>query len=169
MRLGAIKTPDPLTPRYKTLRRLYMSRPKGIYLILIWFFISVTRQMNPLLQMVKNHNLNNEALPPWVSLALLGLFIFLIVIMVGLFKLEKISRWVAIIFFGICTIIILINMALLDTKINFKVIILASIIYIVPNILSIWYLLSKGFNNKSEDFKKEKEKYKFMPSSNKVF
>ena len=146
-----------------------MSRPKGIYLILIWFFISVTRQMNPLLQMVKNHNLNNEALPPWFSLVLLSLFIFLIVIMVGLFKLEKISRRVAIIFFGIFTIIPIINMALSDYKLNITVIILASIFYIVPNILSIWYLLSKGFIKKSEDFKKEKEKYKFMPSSKKAF
>lgn len=146
-----------------------MSRPKGIYLILIWFIISVTRQMNPLLQMVKNHNLNNEALPSWVTLALLGLFIFLIVVMVGLFKLEKVSRWVAIIFFGICTIIPIINMTLSNRTINLKLFIVMALIFAVPNILSIWYLLSKGFIKKSEDFKKEKSKYKFMPSSNKVF
>ena len=99
-----------------------MSRPKGIYLILIWFFISVTRHMDPLLQMVKKHNLNNDALPPWCSIVLFGLFIFLVVVMVGLLKLENISRWVAIIFFGLGTIIILINMALMDNKLNIKVI-----------------------------------------------
>ncbi len=146
-----------------------MSRPKGIYLVLIWFFISVTRQMNPLLQIVKNHNLNNEALPPWVSLVLLGLLIFLIIVMVGLFKLEKISRWITIIFFGISTIIPIINMALSDYNIKLKLFIFIAIICFIPNILSIWYLLSKGFMKKSEDFKKEKEKYKFMPSKNGVF
>ena len=146
-----------------------MSRPKGIYLILIWFFISFSHQMSPLFQMLKNHNLNNDTLPPWFDFVFLGLIIFFIIVMVGLFKLEKISRWIAIIFFGICTIMPIVNISLSDHNINLKLFIVMAIIFVVPNILAIWYLLSKGFIKKSGDFKKEKEKYKFTPSSNKVF
>ncbi len=139
-----------------------MSRPKGIYLILIWFFISSSLQIRPLFQMTNNHNLNNNVLPPWLDVVILSLTIIIIILMIGLFKLEKFNIWVAIIFFGICTVIPIINMVLWNHKINHKVLLVGSILFIVPNILSIWYLLSKGFTKKSEDFRREKEKKIFM-------
>jgi hypothetical protein len=146
-----------------------MSRPKGIYFILIWFFITFLRQIGPLFQMLENHNLNDVALPPWFDVVFLGLIIFFIIVMVGLFKLEKFSRWIAIIFFVMCTIIPIINLSLSDQNINLKLFIAMAIIFAIPNILAIWYLLSKGFIKKSGDFKREKEKNKIMPNAKGIY
>ena len=138
-----------------------MKRPKAIYLIIIWFFLTFAMQMGPLLQITKAYKLNNQHVPVLWQLVGGGLIVFLILTMVGLFRLQNLSRWVTIVFFAACTIMAILKIILNYSSINTKVFVVLSLLLIL-NILSIWYLMSQKFIGQSEEFRKEKARDRIM-------
>jgi len=139
-----------------------MKRPKGIYFVLIWLFISFLRLMEPLTQMIRTYNVNQESKPAWLGIVVVGLIALLIIIMVRLFRLDKFGIWAAIVLFTVTIILSIINVFYIYStnnlaNININIVLPFTLLFLCLNAFAIWYLLSKKFKINSEEFRKERE------------
>jgi hypothetical protein len=141
-----------------------MKRPKGIYFIIIWFFLTFAMQMGFFSQIVKAYKFNNQNITVLWQLVGGGLIVFLIWTIVGLFRLQTLSRWITIVFFAACTMMPMVKIISNYSSFDIKIIVLLSV-FLIPNILSIGYLLSQRFIRQSEEFRKEKAQNRLILQS----
>lgn len=140
-----------------------MKRPVGIYFVMVWLVMATSALIQPLNRIAEQFKEKNLEIPDYLTAAIGGSIVLLIFILVGLFNLENLNRWMAIGVFSIASLLSIFSFfAIGGLKKIAPLSFLILRVGIVLNILCIFYLTSSRFVKRSEEFRKEKAKNRFM-------
>jgi len=131
-----------------------ITKPKGIYLVVIWFWLSLTMQEKPIFDLLKS---SPGSISGFEQLIVLFFLLFLIFMTVNLLRVKMGAVNTAVIFFMIVAIFPIIKILFGSLKIPPMRITILLLIIEIFNIISLWYLLTPNNRKIFKEYRKERD------------